>query len=252
MPDGTEKIRVARDGMTAESIGWVVAGKEGQAARNIEPCPTLKLSFDLKVHTAKSMARALQNAQEKQSMGAAAFKKVEGLPSMVAGRRPTTKAEDGPEASRHKTVTTPATVVLLFNCHNAAFEVVKWTGKEDFNKLSGESSFDLISKHSKKRMGRVKLANELGMPFLDRVEVSTPRLSLPRSCRDRPFAPPVQPTQLSSSLLPPSFLIWSHPSLASSSRLLLSPPPLCPPSLASSSLASSVPRHVARRGRARC
>ena len=223
MPDGTEKIRVARDGMTAESIGWVVAGKEGQAARNIEPCPTLKLSFDLKVHTAKSMARALQNAQEKQSMGAAAFKKVEGLPSMVAGRRPTTKAEDGPEASRHKTVTTPATVVLLFNCHNAAFEVVKWTGKEDFNKLSGESSFDLISKHSKKRMGRVKLANELGMPFLDRVEVSTPRLSLPRSS----FRPSCTANAALFIFAPPSFLTWSHPSLASSSlpsfsRLVLS------------------------------
>ena len=61
-----------------------------------------------------------------------------------------------------RAVTTPATVVLLFNCHNAAFEVTKWTGKDDFNKLSGESSFDLISRVSKKRMGRVKLANELG------------------------------------------------------------------------------------------
>ena len=167
MPDGTEKAYVAREGPTAEGFGWVMVQKEGSGHRGLEPMPTLALTFDLKVHTANALSRALAR---KAAPVEIKKKKATGLPSMIAGRRPTTKAEDGPDASRHKHVDKPASVVALFNCMNAAFEVTNWTGESAFDKISGEQSFDLVAPKSKKRLGRVKLANELGMPFLDRVE----------------------------------------------------------------------------------
>jgi len=88
---------------------------------------------------------------------------------MVAGRRPLSRSDEG-TPSRHRLIEKPATLLLMFNSHNAAFEVTKWTGSESFEKLPGEQQFDLVSKTSRKRIGVVRLAKELGMPFLERVE----------------------------------------------------------------------------------
>ena len=118
------------------------------------------------MHTATALSRALKAPKEPIKK-----KRKEGdLPFFAAGRRPITRPEDGPSASRHRLVDKPASTLLIFNCCQAQFEVTSWTGDQAFDKLSGESAFDLISKHSRKRLGRVKLASELGQPFLDRVE----------------------------------------------------------------------------------
>lgn len=60
----------------------------------------------------------------------------------------------------------------MFNCHNAAFEISFWSGEEagvPLDKIPGERSFDLVSPKSKKRLGRVGLSKDIGMPFLERV-----------------------------------------------------------------------------------
>ena len=167
MPDGTEKALVAKDQPVAEPIGWVVFRKEGSDAKALDPAPLLQITFDLKTHTANALSRALGRTKEPPKR-----KKNEAtaLPFQLPGRRPITRPEDGPGASRHRLVDAPASSMLIFNCFQAQFEVTSWTGTEPFEKLSGESSFDLISKTSRKRLGRVGLAKELGQPFLERVE----------------------------------------------------------------------------------
>ena len=164
--DGSEKALVSRDGSTIKAIGWVLVFKEGMPARTLVPAPMLQLSFDLQVHTAQALTRALAI---KQAGSQVRKRKDDTLPSQIAGKRPTFKPDDG-AASRHTQVKKPATIMLMFNCFNAAFDVTSWTGDVPFEKLSGETAFDLIAKKSRKRVGRVKLANELGMPFLARVE----------------------------------------------------------------------------------
>ena len=114
----------------------------------------------MQVHTAHSLSRALGRKVEK----AITKKSKSELPFQPAGRRPVAKGDDG-TPSRHRIVEQPASLVLLFNCHNAAFEVTKWTGDTPFEKLPGESQFDMISKTSKKRIGMVRLAKELVMPL---------------------------------------------------------------------------------------
>ncbi|KOO22422.1 putative leucine rich repeat protein [Chrysochromulina tobinii] len=164
--DGSEKALVSRDGSTIKAIGWVLVFKEGMLARTLVPAPMLQLSFDLQVHTSQALTRALAI---KQAGSQVRKRKDDSLPSQIAGKRPTFKPDDG-AASRHTQVKKPATIILMFNCFNAAFDVTSWTGDVPFEKLSGETAFDLIAKKSRKRVGRVKLANELGMPFLARVE----------------------------------------------------------------------------------
>jgi hypothetical protein len=89
---------------------------------------------------------------------------------MVAGRWPLSRSDEG-TPSRHRLIEKPATLFLMFNSHNSAFEVTKWTGSESFEKLPGEQQFDLVSgASSRKRIAVVRLAKELGMPFLERVE----------------------------------------------------------------------------------
>ena len=166
MPDGTEKALIARDAPVADPLGWVVVRKEGQETRNIDPAPQLTITFDLKVHTATALSRALKAPKDPLKRK----RKENDLPFQIAGRRPITRPEDGPSASRHRLVDKPASTTMIFNCYQAQFEVTSWTGDVAFEKLSGESSFDLISRHSKKRLGRVGLAKELGQPFLERVE----------------------------------------------------------------------------------
>ena len=74
----------------------------------------------------------------------------------MAGRRPVSKGDDG-TPSRHRLVEQLASLVLMFNCANAAFEVVKWSGDTDFDKLPGEQQFDMVSLHSRKQIGVVRL-----------------------------------------------------------------------------------------------
>ena len=137
--DGKEMALVARDAPVCKNIGWVVIFKEGMEFRTLLPAPVLKISFDLKVHTAMALSQALKYKGE--STAAPRKKRNEGdLPFQGAGKRPTTKPEDGPGASRHKLVEGDASLVMVFNCHNAAFEVTNWTGHESFEKLPGEHS----------------------------------------------------------------------------------------------------------------
>ena len=172
--DGHEKALVAREGAVATSVGWVttlVPGKEDISL--LVPTPMLPVTFDLRVHTANSLTRQL----DKSSVVDVAARKTRkdgdgGLPFQVALKRPKFGDQDGPTESRHKIVETPATLKLVFNCFNSAYAVTSWTGKEHpFEKLPLEQSFDLLLKtNRKKRVGRVKMAYTLGMPFLERVE----------------------------------------------------------------------------------
>ena len=102
----------------------------------------LKNTFDLKAHTAKSLTMALKRAQDgmKQSMGARRKKnEADALPFMPAGRRPG-KVQDEGVPSRHNLVTQPASMALMINCHNAAFEVIEWSGASPFELPSVQTS----------------------------------------------------------------------------------------------------------------
>ena len=176
MPDGSEKACIAKDADAVEMIGWITV-KEAvmeEAVKDVlVPAPRLSITFDMKAHTASSLSIALE--LKRSGLGGTVVRKRGwnngGLPFQIAGRRPTYKPDDG-APSRHTIVDTPATLVLCFNCFNAAFEVTSWSGEKHtpFDKLPAELGFDLVVKASKLRIGRVKLAAELGMPFLDRVE----------------------------------------------------------------------------------
>ena len=168
------QAQVSRDEPFVVPIGWITYYKPGMddaETRHLVPVTPLQLTFDLKVHTANSLTRMLGEAQEGSKHVQRRRKDGEGLPFQVAGKRPTIKPEDGPEASRHRLVEKPASIRLCFNCFNAAFEVTHWTGYQySFDKLPLEQAFDLLSTKSRRRIGRVKLAYTLGMTFLERVE----------------------------------------------------------------------------------
>ena len=169
MPDGTEKALVAKDGAVAEPHGWVAwlkASKEGEMVPNLIPVENITISFDLKVHSAAAMVASLER---KKAAPPVRKRNDGGWPVSVAGRRPPNRL-DAETPSRHRHADKPASLVLLFNCHNAAFEITAWSSSTPFDKLPGEQQFDLVSKKSRKRLGMVRLAKELGMPFLERVD----------------------------------------------------------------------------------
>ena len=144
-----------------ETLGWVSkVTKEGRSA--LEPPPRLSLTFNLEQHRADALSRALH------ARSSAPKKRKEGkpLPRRVAvGKDKPAKAEDSP--SRHEQFAKqPATLVLMFNCFKAGFEVTSG----DVESLPGNQTFDLLSKKSQRRLGVVRLAKTLGMPFLERVE----------------------------------------------------------------------------------
>ena len=157
---------VSRNGQVAKAVGWVSrklpytkgdATAEATAALLV-PMPGVKLSFDLDVHTAQSLSRVLHAKQAKDGV-VRRIKASEALPSQIAGKRPTVKPEDGPEKSRHTLVKQAATLKLAFNCFNAPFQVSSWTGHaHPFEKLPLEGAFDLISKGTRRKLGRIKLA----------------------------------------------------------------------------------------------
>ena len=165
---------VSRDEPFAVPIGWVTYYKPGMdeaETRHLIPAVPLQLNFDLKVHTANSLTRMLAQVQEGTAVVQRRKRDGEGLPFQIAGKRPSIRPEDGPEASRHRLVERPASIRLCFNCFNAAFEVTNWTNYQySFDKLPLEQSFDLLSTRSRRRIGRVKIGYALGMTFLERVE----------------------------------------------------------------------------------
>ena len=175
MPDGVVKAKVGKDGPVTEEIGWITLSKpdKGDEA-NLEAVPKLTSTFDLKAHTAKSLSKALKRTQAglKQAAASGARRKKrdgDGLPFMPAGRRPATKGADDGTPSRHEQVSQAASMALMLNCAGAAFEVMEWSGSLPFE-LPGEQAFDLVSKRTKRKLGRVGLARELHEPFLDRVQ----------------------------------------------------------------------------------
>ena len=169
MSDGTEKALVARDGAVAETLGWVTVSKPGKDESTLVPIKPLELSFDLKVHTSEALVAAL-NRRKATGGGVQRRNKKDGaMPFQPAGRRPPNRV-DQDTPSRHRLVEERASLVMMLNCHGAAFEITSWTGDRSFDKLPGEQQFDLVSKVSRKRLGMVRLAKELGMPFLERVD----------------------------------------------------------------------------------
>ena len=121
------------------------------------------------VHTSTYLKQALDRMSEPKMARDA---KGGDLPVQLAGRRPLLRSDDS-TPSRHRLVTQSADLSLMFNCCNAAFEGISWSGSSSnvsFEKLPGELAFDLISPKSKRRLGRVGLAKDIGSPFLERVE----------------------------------------------------------------------------------
>jgi hypothetical protein len=150
MPDGAEKACVAKDADAVEMIGWITvkeAAMEEAGKEALVPAPRLSITFDMKAHTASSLSIALE--LKRSGLGGTVVRKRGwnngGLPFQIAGRRPTYKPDDG-APSRHTIVDTPATLVLCFNCFNAAFEVTSWSGEKHtpFDKLPAELGFDLV------------------------------------------------------------------------------------------------------------
>ena len=180
------QVLVSREGQIAKPVGWVTkstsvkrtaeeadATDEIGGSESIAPKLELTVTFDLRIHTAQSLIRVLSgktNEVVRRFKAGAAV-----LPSQKAEKRPSVKPEDGPEKSRHRLVTQPATIKLAFNCFNAPFKVTKWTGFDKtpsipFEKLPLEQTFDLICKRAKRKLGRIKLAFDLNTTFLERVE----------------------------------------------------------------------------------
>ena len=170
---GDVQACIGKDGMFTEPIGWITLMKpDAPEEVNLEEVPTLASTFDLKSHTAKALTKALRlklAGLAKPGAGGRKKKAEGSLPFMERGRKPQHKTPDDGLPSRHAVVTAPASMILLINCANAAFEVVEWSGTLPFD-LPGEQSFDLISKKKKRKLGRVRIPSELGMPFLERVE----------------------------------------------------------------------------------
>ena len=159
--------------MAAISLGWVTSftPKLGDVSL-LEPIQTLQLSFDLKHHTAQSLVQMLAFKRAESLTVRRRRESAVALPKQAAGKRPQVRPEDGPSASRHRLVTEPATLKLVFNCYNAELEVTDWTNKHNpFDKLPLEQSFDLCLKGNRQaKLGRIKLAYSLSTTFLERVE----------------------------------------------------------------------------------
>ena len=169
--DGTEKALLANDSIVSEVIGWAFVTNREMGFSTLEQVAPFKPSFNMRVHTSTYLRSALDRLLEPK-IKAAKASTAAPLPSQLAGRRPPPRSDDT-TPSRHKLVTEPAELRLMFNCFNAAFEVLSWSGADagvPFEKLPGELSFDLVSPKSKKRLGRVALAKDIGSPFLERVE----------------------------------------------------------------------------------
>lgn len=192
--DGVEKARVARKESSPndpfETVGWIVRTSQKEAGKdNLEMAPTLSLSFDLKEHSAAALSRALERKltkapKKKMKPGSAV------LPRQEGGKRPQNLA-DGAQ-SRHRLAETPASLVLLFNCRNSAFKVTDTDG--DLAKLPAERAFDLTSTSGGPRLGQVRIAAQMGMGFLERVEFPdqcTPPFSS-TLCRCPPFQIAIQ------------------------------------------------------------
>ena len=165
LPDGTVRMLVGANKTLIDEIGWVTATKD-DGGHNLEPAPTLTTTFDLNNYTAEALSRALEKKltgkESRQKKKADKFK----LPVQLAGKRPLNRADEAP--SRHRLVQEPASIMLMFNCHNAAFEVTSCPF--DMETLPGSTSFEMVSVKSRARLGLVRIAKDLGMAFLERVD----------------------------------------------------------------------------------
>ena len=189
MPDGVVRAKLGKGtSVVIEEIGWVTSFKPGDDDPKLEPPPILASTFDLKGHTATFLSKALKTKQAKLKQPASAARRKHGeggLPWQPVGRHPAVRSPDDGTPSRHANVAEPATMQLMFNCHGAAFEITHWTGGLPFE-LPDEQSFDLYPKGKKagggkaakgaaaalpkRKLGRVGLARDLKMPFLERIE----------------------------------------------------------------------------------
>ena len=60
LEDGTLRMCVCHNRTLAEVIGWVTAAKEGDDQPNLEAAPTITATFNLQLHTAAAVSRALE------------------------------------------------------------------------------------------------------------------------------------------------------------------------------------------------
>lgn len=185
MADGSVRAKLGKDTVHVEEIGWVTVSKPGAEgeANNLEAPPQLASTFDLKAHTARSLAKALKRREASSQEGGQRRKRKgdSGLPFQPAGRHPATHSPDDGLPSRHEMIREPAQMALMFNMAGAAFEVTQWSGAMPFE-LPDEQAFDLYAARpkgakmskaavaSRRRLGRVGLARDLKMPFLERIE----------------------------------------------------------------------------------
>ena len=185
MPDGTVRAKLAKGDQTfVDEIGWITLSKPGEDEVKLDDPPMLSETFNLKEHTAAALSRALKTKQTKNKLAQQGVRKKKGgdggLPFQLAGRGPASRSPDEGSVSRHSIVTESATMILMFNCFGAAFEVTNWTGSMPFV-LPDEQAFDLYPAKKtgdkdkgdatlRKKIGRVGLARELRAPFLERIE----------------------------------------------------------------------------------
>ena len=88
------------------------------------------------MHSAAAMVASL----ERKKVSAAVRKRNDGgWPVSVAGRRPPNRL-DAETPSRHRHADKPASLVLLFNCHNAAFEITAWSVVDALRQASGRAA----------------------------------------------------------------------------------------------------------------
>ena len=88
-------------------------------------------------------SKGVQGAYEKKIVAANATQKgPRNLPSRIAGERPANRI--GGSTSRHRLITDPASIALLFNCHSAAFDVTSCSSSLQLEELPPTRSFDLV------------------------------------------------------------------------------------------------------------
>ena len=67
--------------VTIEDVGWITLSKPGEEEAKLEPPPMLEVTFDLKVHTAASLSKALKTKQAAVKLQTATKRKGGALPS---------------------------------------------------------------------------------------------------------------------------------------------------------------------------
>ena len=122
MSDGSVRAKLGKgDTPTVEEIGWITLSKPGDDDAKLEEVSKLTDIFDLKVHTAASLTKALKSKQASNKAMTQVKKKKRapddgGLPFQPMGRGPAMHSADDGTPSRHAIVNEPAKMVLMVNC----------------------------------------------------------------------------------------------------------------------------------------